>query len=267
MFRVSLMQANYRTTIAANPSGQVNPVAQTIDSLQNPLGVSILLTLLLSTIAGGIYSGIKIYQLNAQLRIEKLKKQDLVRKLKFALDTITAIERNPDLVHSREFNLDYLSMRMDEDSFRNVILAQIKYNLKQKVLPALLPPNNNEEKESGKVRQIDVIFDVPYMPDHREETTQPKVLFRIQVKMAKIPTQSTNNTIKDLTSGLVNFISATEENRNWQPTIQGRIATISWDQKAKPTPLLVIEQTNEGSNVSFRSRPIVRPSRQSKSAV
>ena len=26
-----------------------------------------------------------------------------------------------------------------------------------------------------------------------------------------------------------------------------------WDQKAKPTPLLVLEQTNEGVNVTFRT--------------
>lgn len=26
-----------------------------------------------------------------------------------------------------------------------------------------------------------------------------------------------------------------------------------WDQKAKPTPLLVLEQSNEGVNVTFRT--------------
>jgi hypothetical protein len=31
---------------------------------------------------------------------------------------------------------------------------------------------------------------------------------------------------------------------------------ISWDQKAKPTPLLVLEQSEEGVNISFRSTPL-----------
>ena len=35
--------------------------------------------------------------------------------------------------------------------------------------------------------------------------------------------------------------------------IQGRIVHIEWDQKAKPTPMLVLEQSNEGVNVTFRT--------------
>jgi hypothetical protein len=34
---------------------------------------------------------------------------------------------------------------------------------------------------------------------------------------------------------------------------------MSWDQKAKPTPLLVLEQSEEGVNVSFRSHPQKTP--------
>ena len=39
-------------------------------------------------------------------------------------------------------------------------------------------------------------------------------------------------------------MSPEAEESHWQPTIQGRIAYMHWDQKAKPTPLLVIEQSN-----------------------
>jgi hypothetical protein len=49
-------------------------------------------------------------------------------------------------------------------------------------------------------------------------------------------------------------MSPDAEELHWQPTIQGRIANMHWDQKAKPTPLLVVEQSSEGANVTMRSR-------------
>jgi hypothetical protein len=215
---------------------------------------------LLGTAAGtSIYNYVRLRKLQRSLRIEKLRNRDLSKKLKLAIDTISEFERNPDLIHSREFNLDYLGMRMDEEVFRNIIMAQIKQHLRRDVTAALLPPPI-ESKEKNGVRQVDVTFAVNYTLG-QEDTTIPRVLFRIQVKLAKIPHQSTNKTIKDLEEALENFVVATEENRNWQPTIQGRIANISWDQKAKPTPLLVIEQTNEGSNVIFRPRRLVPSNR------
>lgn len=250
------MRNNYQIIIAAKPvekDSLLDIAADTIQPLQNPTGVLVLLLLVAVLIGNSIWDYFKKRQSNAQLKLEKLKNHDLARKLKLALNTLSEIERNPDLVHSREFNLDYLSMRMDEQVFRDVILAQIKVNLKQKVCPALMPQSPEEREDKTAPRKVDVVFDVSYKPDH-QSLTQSRVLFRIEIKLAKMPTQGSNSTIKDLALGLENFIVATETNRNWQPTIQGRIATISWDQKAKPTPLLVIEQTNEGSNVSFRSK-------------
>lgn len=44
-----------------------------------------------------------------------------------------------------------------------------------------------------------------------------------------------------------------EGDHNTPPTIQGRLVSLDWDQKAKPTPLLVLEQLNDGSNVTIRS--------------
>jgi len=253
-----LMQNNYRVQIAVKPSNQesvFDALSDFTQPLENTTSVVILGVVLFGSLVTLVFGGYRLRQTQNQLKTEKLRSNDLTKKLKLALNMIAEIERNPDLVNSREFNLDYLSMRMDEQVFRDVILAQININLKDKVKPALMP-SSSEEREQGGVRKVEVTFDVSYKPDHQNDT-RARVLFRIQVRLSKIPTQGTSNTLKDLSVALENFIVATDTNRNWTPTIQGRIANISWDQKAKPTPLLVIEQTNDGSNVSFRSKRIV----------
>ncbi|CAN1212546.1 hypothetical protein TUMEXPCC7403_20225 [Tumidithrix helvetica PCC 7403] len=243
--------------IAVNPNqpmGQIGNLADLMRSLQTPTGVSLLVILLFGAIGVSIFGYFKFHQVNEQRKLEKLKNSELIRKLKFALHTISEQERNPDLIHSREFNLDYLSMRMDEEEFRDTIMAQIKLYLRQRVAPTIMPLKREEREKVGS-RKVDVTFDVHYMPDHHDNS-QARVLFRIQIKLAKLPTQSAQSSINDIAIALENFMIATESTRNWQPTIQGKLAVISWDQKAKPTPLLVIEQTNEGSNVSFRTRKI-----------
>jgi uncharacterized protein (DUF736 family) len=220
------------------------------------MGVSLLMVLLWSALGATAYRYWQLRRTREQLKVEQIKNHELLKKLKLALHTIDDHERNPDLIHSREFNLDYLSMRMEEPHFCNIILAQIKVNLRHKVTPVLMPT----EEESGNVRKIDVIFDVSYQPEHHDDS-QIRVLFRIHVKLAKIPAHGSQSILKDLATGLENFVSASDENRNWQPTIQGKLAIISWDQNAKPTPVLVIEQTNEGANVLMRNKRLVQSRR------
>lgn len=245
-----------KVSVALQPSdrtGFLDTLEQAALPLQTPVGVTVLLVLLLGTLAGNVYYHWKLTKKRKQLKIERLKSRELAKKLKLALKTIDENERNPDLINSREFNLDYLSMRMEEPHFCEIILAQMKVNLRQKVAPALMPT----EEDGGQVRKVDVIFDVSYQPEHHDDS-QIRVLFRVHVKLAKIPANGSQSILKDLTLGLENFVIASDENRNWQPTIQGRLAVISWDQNAKPTPLLVIEQTNEGSNVLMRNKRLVQ---------
>ncbi|BBC22624.1 hypothetical protein [Pseudanabaena sp. ABRG5-3] len=229
--------------------GFLGSLEQSTLPMQNVGGVSLLLVLLWVAIGATAYNYWQLRKTRQQLKIEKLKTNELAKKIKLALHTIDEHERNPDLIHSREFNLDYLSMRMEEPYFCEIILAQIKVNLRQKVAPALMPT----EEDGGQVRKIDVIFDVSYQPEHHDDS-QIRVLFRIHVKLSKIPAHGSQSILKELAAGLENFVSASEANRNWQPTIQGRLAVISWDQTAKPTPVLVIEQTNEGTNVLMRNK-------------
>jgi uncharacterized protein (DUF736 family) len=237
------------TTMKTEDRSFIVFLEQSTLQLQNTVGVSLLLVLLWGAIGATAYHYWQLRKTRNQLKIEKIKTNELAKKLKLALHTIDEHECNPDLIHSREFNLDYLSMRMEEPYFCEIILAQIKVNLRQKVAPALMPT----EQDRGNVRKIDVTFDVSYQPEHHDDS-QIRVLFRIHVKLAKIPAHGSQSILKDLAAGLENFVVASDANRNWQPTIQGRLAIISWDQTAKPTPLLVIEQTNEGANVLMRNK-------------
>ena len=211
--------------------------------------------LLLVLLGLGIYSHLQTRRLVKQLRFETYKNQELQKKVKLALKTISKMEQNPDLIHSREFNLDYLRMRMDEDHFHAAIVNQLKVKVKQKISIALRPRQAEEGMIgiASKPRVVDEIFDVVYTP-HDNPMAKKRVLFRIQIRLAKLPTQATSSTIGQLVDCIEKFMSPDAEEIHWQPTIQGRIANMHWDQKAKPTPLLVVEQSSEGVNVTMRSR-------------
>jgi hypothetical protein len=213
--------------------------------------------LLLALAGGAAYAQFKIKKLAKEKRFEEYKNRELQNKLKLALSTISKMEKNPDLIHSREFNLDYLRMRMEEEKFHFAILNQMKIKVKEKITVALRP-NQAEQGLLGiasTARQVDEIFDVEYDPSENQRGVK-RVLFRIQIKLAKLPTQPTSATISQIIDCMKTFMSRDGDHDNWQPTIQGRIAYMHWDQKAKPTPLLVLEQSTEGVNVTFRTTRI-----------
>ncbi len=211
-------------------------------------------TLLIGLVALGVYSQWTIRKLKKDLKFETYKNQELQKKIKMALGTITKMERNPDLIHSREFNLDYLRMRMEEERFHFAIVNQLKVKVKQELSVALRP----RQAEAGMVgiaskpRPIDQIFDVEYKP-HDSPNGRPRVLFRIQIQLTKLPTQATSVTINQIIDCIENFLDSNSEANAWQPTIQGRLVEMHWDQKAKPTPLLILAQSNDGVNVTLRS--------------
>ncbi len=209
--------------------------------------------LLMLLVILGIFSAMQTNKLKKQVKFEGFKNRELQKKLKYAVETIGKMERNPDLIHSREFNLDYLRMRMAEEVFHFAIVNQIKIKVKDKITIALRPTQatQGEIGIASTGRQIDEIFDVLYKAGETAQST--RVLFRIQIKILKLPTQPTSVTINQIIDCFETFLSPTHENETWQPAIQGRIANMRWDQTAKPTPLLVLEQTQEGSNVTFRT--------------
>ena len=231
--------------------------AKALDNSTNQLWMMTSGGLLLVLLALGVMSKLATDKLAKQVKFETLKNRELQKKLKFAVGTISKMETNPDLIHSREFNLDYLRMRMDEEVFHFAILNQIKIKVKDKISLALRPGQGiqGEIGIASTGRQIDEIFDVEYESGDLPKGTK-RVLFRIEIKIFKLPTQPTSVTIGQIIDCMETFLNPTSEHESWQPTIQGRIANMRWDQKAKPTPMLVLEQTQEGSNVTFKTTRI-----------
>lgn len=231
-------------------------------SLPLPVLLAPSAVLLLVLIGGGLFVKFRVInELEKKVKFEEFKNHELKKKLKTALATITKMETNPDLVHSREFNLDYLRMRMEEEVFHFAVVNQIKLQVKEKVSMALRPTQAKEGKlgQAGAGRKVSAMFDVTYKTGEGANETS-RVLFRIQIKLTKLPTQATSVTIGQIIDCIETYLSP-EGDHNAPPTIQGRIVNLDWDQKAKPTPMLVLEQLNEGSNVTIRSgRRAIAPS-------
>lgn len=242
--------------ISVPPTLAQAPEAPTAESGGLPVNPWMISTgvLAVALIAAIAVSQQQIKKAKKQARFEDFKNRELRKKLKLAVKTITKMETNPDLVHSRDFNLDYLRMRMDEEVFHFYILNQLKMKVKQRISVALRasPASGGIVGIASTGRQIDETFDVEYEPGDAPKGTK-RVLFRIQIKMTKLPTQATSTTINQIIDCIETFLSPNAEHDSWQPTIQGRIASMHWDQKAKPTPLLVLEQSDEGVNVTFRT--------------
>lgn len=218
------------------------------------IGASGLLLLLLVGLA--VFSKLKMDGLNKKLNFEEFRNRELQKKYKMALETMSKMEKNPDLIHSRDFNLDYLRMRMAEEVFHFAIVNQIKVKVKDKISIALRPTQSSVGDKSGNAgtgRQVDSMFDIEYETGDPAVKIEKRVLFRIQIKLMKLPTQATSATINQIIDCLETYLSPSDDHDSWQPTIQGRIVHIEWDQKAKPTPMLVLEQSNEGVNVTFRT--------------
>ena len=197
-------------------------------------------------------------KLQKQVRMEAFRSRELKKRLDTALKLVQRMERNPDLVHSREFNLDYLRMRMEEQTFHFAIVNQIKMKIKMLVSLALRPTQKQagslQQGNAGTTRKVDHTFDVEYETNDGTKRRK-RVLFRVQISLMKLPTQPTSKTIEEIIKCLEHYLSCSDDDEDrWQPTLQGRLATISWDQKAKPTPLLVMSQSQEGMNVTMRSR-------------
>lgn len=242
-------------SLAATAQKPTPPKTNPFPSEQIWMGVSGVLLLLL--LALGVFTQLKIKKLTKQVNSESFKNRELKKQYKMAVETVAKMEKNPDLIHSREFNLDYLRLRMAEEVFHVAIVNQIKVKVKDQISVALRPVQVGvgEKNVNAGGRQIDAKFDVEY--DTKEPGTgkiSKRVLFRIEIRLMKLPTQTTSATINDIINCLETYLSPTDEHDNWTPTIQGRIVRIDWDQKAKPTPLLVLEQSSDGVNVTFRPK-------------
>lgn len=254
-----------RLAVASPKPKQAQPGNPSSDQLL--MGGSGLMLLLLLGLA--VFTKLKLGDLSKKLKFEEFRTRELQKKYKMALETISKMEKNPDLIHSRDFNLDYLRMRMAEEVFHFAIVNQIKVKVKEKISIALRPTQGavgDKNGNAGSGRQVDSMFDIEYETGDPAVKIEKRVLFRIQIKLMKLPTQATSATINQIIDCLETYLSPSDDHDSWQPTIQGRIVHIEWDQKAKPTPMLVLEQSNEGVNVTFRTTrtPTGRPANETE---
>ena len=226
-------------------------------------------SLLVVSIGMIIYGRWKYQKLQKAIRYEQHRIASLEKRLNTALITIRQWEENPDLINSRDCNLDYIRMRMQEPVFHNILVNQAKVKVKQFVSTAMrisLSQNAGGGIASKSGFNVDETFDITYDRENEGKKSRT-VLFRIQVKLMKLPTQSTSKTIGQIVDCVEMFLSPTERRdewqsdspeferrQNWLPTVQGHIVTMSWNQKAKPTPLLLLEQHSSDVNVSFRTK-------------
>lgn len=242
---------------ASNPGAIAAPASPGIAPSQSPWMYASG-ALLLALVGTSLLHRQQRHKLHKQLKFEHFKGRELKKKLKMALKTISQMEKNPDLIHSRDFNLDYLRMRMEEDTFNFAVLNNVRIQIKQTIALALRPraSDNGVVGIPSTGRQIDETFDVSYFLGEGSKR-EKRVLFRVQIRLVKLPTQASSQTIQQLIDCIEAFLSPNAEDDHWQPTIQGRLAHMQWDQLAKPTPLLVLEQTQDGSNVTFRTRKVV----------
>lgn len=196
-----------------------------------------------------IFSQWQLKKLKKSIEFKDYKYKDIKKKLTLALNTIKKMETNPDLVHSREFNLDYLRMRMDEEVFHYAIVNQIKTKVRQLISQALRPDTRKETtvgiaNTSG--RQVEKTFDVTYEIESQGQW-KTNVLFRVQIKLTKLPIRTSSSLVEEIIDCVERYLCPEDGPENWTPTINNRVVIINWDQKAKPTPLLVILQAEEGS--------------------
>jgi hypothetical protein len=211
--------------------------------------------LVLALVGVIVYGKILVQNGEKKLKLEKFRTKELEKKLKLALETIRKMETNPDLVHSRDFNLDYLRMRMSEEVFHFALVNQIKIKVKDKISEVLRPSQAHQGSvgiASNTGKQVDETLDIEYETGIAPNIVK-RILFRAQIRLMKLPTQASSSTISQIINCIETYLSPRDDDDTWQPTIQGRIVYIHWDQKAKPTPLLVLEQSNEGVNVTFRT--------------
>ncbi|MGB7444952.1 MAG: hypothetical protein WA919_28110 [Coleofasciculaceae cyanobacterium] len=253
----------YTSSVLTKPSlAQVSepsissPPANTTSPPQSPgqIWMFFSLSLVIAIIGLVVYGKLQLNTMAKKIRFEQFKTKETQKKLGLALKTIQKMESNPDLIHSREFNLDYLRMRMDEEVFHFAVVNQIRTRVKQLISAALRPKQADESAigiASLAGRQVDRTFDVVYETDNVGKRSLG-VLFRIQIKLTKLPTQASSATISQIIDCIEHFLQPDDD--TWQPTIQGRIVSISWDQRARPTPLLVLQQSSEGVNVTLRTQ-------------
>lgn len=170
------------------------------------------------------------------------------------------MESNLDLIYAREFLLDYLRIRMNEEVFHFNIVNQIKDRVKHIIAQAqsqISTQENSSGTGSNCKWKVDESFDIEYQTGNFVESKA--VLFRIHIRLMKLPNKYISGIINQVIDCIETFLSPCDNDEDWLPLIQGRMVHMQWDEATKPLPLLVLEQSDDliDSSEDFSDEEIV----------
>lgn len=193
----------------------------------------------------GVVAKIKFNQ--KQQAIAKLQQSNhqLQEELSTARQELEASKQNPDLSSAHSILLDYVRMRMDEEVFHYVVINQIRTGITESIGASLRRTEEIPEESRSSASpnlQIDQIFDITYDIEIAEGKWSSGVLFRLDLKLNKLPTQSSSNTVNQMLECIEVFLSHSIQHPRWTSDLQGRLITLAWDEKTKLIPLLCLEQ-------------------------
>lgn len=174
------------------------------------------------------------------IRSEKHKNQGLQQRLQTVLQDKHKLETNPDLIHSRDWNLDYLRIRMQEDEFRQTTMAKVKIEI-EKIFKKYV--YNNSYKIDNRKPKIDANFEILRETDISGKPAK-RVLFRVKIVALQLPIQATARSIEEILNSIESSFYPTSD-PTWQPEIQGKPVFLTWDRQTKPTPLLILESYDD----------------------
>ncbi|NJL84503.1 MAG: hypothetical protein HC890_19075 [Chloroflexaceae bacterium] len=199
-----------------------------------------------------LYCKVQLHKKDKALKLERYKNEDLQKRLHQAQEEIKRLENSEELIQTRDFLLDYLKRRLREEVFYSMTLSQIRGRVKQLVSKAVLP----ETKALGGVsggRLVEDTFDIIHEIEIRGKLRK-RSLFRVFVQLVKMPKQQHAAIMKELIECFETFLSTGGADETWQPLVQNRLTSINWNWETKPTPLLILRQSDEGLTRSYGTK-------------
>jgi hypothetical protein len=228
-----LARLSSESTLAPSPEEAPSP-----PWLEISFGLSVLLLALV------LWSQWRLFQTRRSLRRSQRRAQTLEEELQTAIPALRQRKTDPDLLGARHLSLDYLRMRLDEEVFHYTVMNQIKQKLADAINEALRSTLPGKDE-----LQVNQCFEVLHALEVAHRRWQSVVLFRVQIRLAQLPTQSSSATLQQLLEAIEIFLNQDLQHPRWITLIQNLKVALAWDDHSKPIPLLSLEQ------VSVKSSP------------
>lgn len=184
-----------------------------------------------------LWSQWSLRQTRRRLRESQRRAQTLEQELQTAIPALRQRETDPDLLGACHLSLDYLRMRLDEEVFHYTVMNQVKQQITDAINSALRSTLPGKDK-----LQVNQCFEVLHSLEVAHQRWRPVVLFRVQIKLAQLPTQASSATIQQLLEAIEEFLNHHPRHPRWLTLIQNVKVAIAWDEQEKPVPLLSLDQ-------------------------